>query len=305
MPTPPSLFIGIDAGGTSTRLAYRYGLNEKTLFEEYAGINVERDGISTAITSLTQMIREACLADRKIGELFLCAGMAGAGRLADRKEINKHLSANLSIPETAISIHSDAEIAYRAAHSTSSGILIIVGTGSIVLAKDTKGREIRVGGWGYLLGDEAGGYALGRAGLAAAADSFDHGPQTRITALIEANQGIVDGDGLITYTYNKNTRLQKIAPLVLQAAEEGDSVALQIIETQMAALTARLSWLLTRHTQVNPNVVIFGGISKNDFYTRLLKEQIEAAYKDVTFSSMSQSPLEAALTLAEELAQIG
>src|SRR5207245_1528157 len=42
------------------------------------------------------------------------------------------------------------------------GVVIIAGTGSIVLAQNEAGKLVRVGGWGHLLGDAGSAYWIAR-----------------------------------------------------------------------------------------------------------------------------------------------
>ncbi|MBM3964882.1 MAG: hypothetical protein FJ308_07400 [Planctomycetes bacterium] len=54
-------------------------------------------------------------------------------------------------------------------------VTLIAGTGSIVSACNGVARDLRVGGWGYLLGDEGSGFAMGLAGLKEICRAHDHG----------------------------------------------------------------------------------------------------------------------------------
>ena len=54
-------------------------------------------------------------------------------------------------------------------------VTLIAGTGSIVSASNGVSRDLRVGGWGYLLGDEGSGFAMGLAGLKEVCRAHDHG----------------------------------------------------------------------------------------------------------------------------------
>ena len=67
-----------------------------------------------------------------------------------------------------VSVLSDVEAAYRGAIGAGAGLLVLAGTGSIVLARSTDGRWIRAGGLGPLFGDGGSAFALGRDWLAAA-----------------------------------------------------------------------------------------------------------------------------------------
>lgn len=56
------------------------------------------------------------------------------------------------------------------------GILIISGTGSVVVGRNAAGKSERAGGWGHILGDHGSGYWIGLTGLRAAIREYDrHG----------------------------------------------------------------------------------------------------------------------------------
>ncbi|MGH9673252.1 MAG: BadF/BadG/BcrA/BcrD ATPase family protein, partial [Bryobacteraceae bacterium] len=52
----------------------------------------------------------------------------------------------------------DAMIALAGATSGAAGIITIAGTGSIAFGRNAQGRVARAGGWGYVFGDEGGGF---------------------------------------------------------------------------------------------------------------------------------------------------
>ena len=56
------------------------------------------------------------------------------------------------------------------------GVLLLAGTGSIVLGRDRRGRWARAGGLGPLLGDEGSAFWLGREWLRAARDALRAAP---------------------------------------------------------------------------------------------------------------------------------
>jgi N-acetylglucosamine kinase-like BadF-type ATPase len=59
---------------------------------------------------------------------------------------------------------------------TKAGILILSGTGSVVVGRNAGGQVARAGGWGHLLGDHGSGYWIGLTGLRAAIRDYDrHG----------------------------------------------------------------------------------------------------------------------------------
>ena len=97
------------------------------------------------------------------------------------------------------------------------------------------GESAHSGGWGYLIGDEGGGYWLGLQTLkvaAKAADGFEK--KTELYQQIFEHLNISHPDDLIRWTYNPETTNRKIAQiseLVLEVASQGDPVAKKIVES--------------------------------------------------------------------------
>ena len=296
-----NILIGVDAGGTKTRLLVKGSTQASTRLHQGKGINLKRDGISGAAAQLAALINLATVDHTDSAPLFLCAGIAGAGRQSDRQNLEQELSSLLRPRSLSTTICTDADIAYYAAHEDNPGILIIAGTGSIILAKTVQGDFVRAGGWGYKLGDEAGGYQLGQAGLSAVANHMDGGPPTMLTALIEKSLQISGADELISFTYDPETRIQDVAPLVLTAAQQEDQIAMSIVDRQLDLLATRLRWMVTSNAGVNPNVCIFGGLSGHPYYLERLKARLTKVAPDISFSPMQLSPVEAALRLASKM----
>ena len=67
-----------------------------------------------------------------------------------------------------VTVISDAEAAHLGALAGRPGVLVLAGTGSIVLGRGPGGRWVRAGGLGPLFGDGGSAFALGRDWLAAA-----------------------------------------------------------------------------------------------------------------------------------------
>lgn len=138
----------------------------------------------------------------------------------------------------------DALIALSGAHSGSPGIITIAGTGSISFARNAQGKFARAGGWGYVYGDEGGGFDLTRQALRAALRMEEGwGPTTSLRALLLEAAGATGANDLLHKFYTPDfprPRIASLSKLVEQAAEAGDSVAADILNEaaqQLAGLT--------------------------------------------------------------------
>src|SRR5262249_1938629 len=89
-----------------------------------------------------------------------------------------------------VDVQGDAVSALHGAHLGKPGVIIISGTGSTSLGMDSDGKIARVGGWGWLTGDEGSASVLGRSAVIAAFHSLDGwGPKTVLEALLMQHFG--------------------------------------------------------------------------------------------------------------------
>lgn len=139
----------------------------------------------------------------------------------------------------------DAVTGYLAAIGSALGVVLSVGTGVVGLAAAGIGTVARVSGWGYLVGDEGGGYWIGRAGLQAAMRALDgRGPQTLLSAAAAAKLGPAESIGLTLQRDPDRVRtVAAFAKDVVELASHGDAAAADICfaaaqELALAADTA-------------------------------------------------------------------
>jgi N-acetylglucosamine kinase len=176
-------------------------------------------------------------------------GLAGVGRAADIevvKNLVKDLQNNKYIPivwqlqPSNMVICNDALIALVGGIGHSVGIVAAAGTGSIVLGRNHQGEIKRVGGWGYILGDEGSAYKIAVAGMQAALKFYDGREMS--TSLIDGFQqhlGLASIEDLIEVIYRRGWGVKEIAALaqiVDLAAVSGDEVANQIIDDAVQEL---------------------------------------------------------------------
>jgi N-acetylglucosamine kinase-like BadF-type ATPase len=127
----------------------------------------------------------------------------------------------------------DAEIALTGAHAGEPGIMIIAGTGSMAFGRNAAAATARAGGWGYMFGDEGGAFDLVRRALRAALQYEEGwGPPTVLRDELLRAANAPSTNALLHDFYNRFARdaIASFAPLVTQAADDGDRVALAILE---------------------------------------------------------------------------
>ena len=255
--------VGIDGGGTRTR----YLLADAT-----GGILAHGEGRGSLLgagddrTVADSLVREISALAARAGTGLpvdaLCAGLAGvAGRVDARMRLENRLR-ELGVARR-VSIVPDAEVAFVDAFGEADGILLIAGTGSIALGRAGGGELRRVGGWGALLGDEGSGYRIGLDGLQAAIRGAENRGAT--TALSEALFRTIKLDSVaqVLEWGQSATKagIAALAPPVIEQADRGDSVALEIVDRAVEGLVSHVKALEKQLGSASrPPVAFVGGL---------------------------------------------
>jgi N-acetylglucosamine kinase-like BadF-type ATPase len=194
----------------------------------------------------------------------------------------------------------DAELVVPAADLT-QGIGVICGTGSIVVSSDAKGRSLRVGGWGNLLGDEGSGAGLVRECLKATLRRDDAGEPAGLLAqaLVAMSDVASIRDLAFDLCFQAGpTAWGDFAPAVFTAAESGDPDAQQII-TQAGTDLAHQVVQVVRRGAVGQDVIIAGSVILRQPRLRTaFTATLAAECPDLRVSPLGLPPAHGALNLA-------
>ena len=126
----------------------------------------------------------------------------------------------------------DAVTAHAGALPQTAGVSLVAGTGVACLALRRDGEPRIIGGHGYLLGDEGGGFWIGRNGLRAALRSTDgRGPHTALAARATEQFGALSDLHVRLHDGERPVQaIASFAPAVLEAAAANDAVANAIVD---------------------------------------------------------------------------
>ena len=240
--------LGIDAGGTKTvcQLADQDG----TVIAEArgAGANLKAVG-QFGVERVFRGLVDDVLAHRDVHPDAICVGIAGADR-EDDADVVRDITRRLGHDVPTVVVN-DALVALVAGvGELAAGVVIVAGTGSIAYGRDGAGRAARAGGWGYLLGDEGGGFWIGRAALSAVVRQFDQrGPSTLLTDLVLAQMGLTSPSQVIEAVYDHGLPrhvIAGIADVVQEATASGDAVAGEILARASGELASAAASVVTR-----------------------------------------------------------
>ncbi|GAB5535559.1 MAG: BadF/BadG/BcrA/BcrD ATPase family protein [Rubricoccaceae bacterium] len=232
-----SVHLGIDGGGTHTRAVIVTDRGEVLGIGHGGAANVNAVGAEAAQANIQQAVVAAqSAAGLNASASFASAFLGIAGVVSDRDHaVTRRMARALELaPEDAIGIDHDCRIALAGGLSGRPGIVLIVGTGSSCFGINARGETWRAGGWGRLISDEGSGYWLGIQALRIAVMAYDgRSPESSLTARVMEQMQIRDMNDLMHRLYVpglSKAEIAAVAPLVLDAAREGDAAASALLD---------------------------------------------------------------------------
>ena len=268
------LYLGVDGGQSATKVAVgdetgRVRGRGAAGPCNHVGAEKGREKLEGAIqTSVSEALAEAGLPNDRFAFRSVCCGMSGGP--ADKEAILREL-----LHAEGLEVTTDAHIALWGGTGGMPGVVVIAGTGSIAFGENPRGETARAGGWGYVFGDEGGGFDLVRQALRAALRAEEGwGPETSLRRKLLEACSAPDANTLMHSFYTADwprPRIAALAPLVNEAAEEGDAEASRILSDAgktLAALALAVKLQLFPAPE-EPPVVMAGGL----FHSPGLREE--------------------------------
>ena len=254
------LFIGIDGGGTHSTAIAATADGQVVAIAREGGLNYHNIGVEPVRQRLENMVSTLCREAEAPFEA-VCVGMSALDALADETTLALFTGGFFSPGQ--LDLQSDAYIALMGFTRGEPGMIVICGTGSMLLLADENGRQHVSGGWGYLLGDAGSGYTLAREGLIAAIDAQEGtGIPTPLTGLACAYFDSPTLRDIINKVYAPGftpDRLAGFARHVIAQAENGDAAAEGILRRSMERLARQAAQLLKKSVDARC-VGLYGGI---------------------------------------------
>lgn len=159
------LLLGIDGGGMATT-AWLTDETGTVLGRGLAGPSnnkaVTGDRAREALNqAIEHAFDDADLSPRPVE--VACLGLAGYDRPGDRRQLEEWSAASRWAKRLVLV--NDGDLVLAVGTPDHAGVAVIAGIGSIAVGRSRDGKTARAGGWGHLLGDEGGAYAVALAGL--------------------------------------------------------------------------------------------------------------------------------------------
>jgi N-acetylmuramic acid 6-phosphate etherase len=227
--------------------------------------------------------------------------LAGCGPGEDQQSLSR-LSAEIW-PTARIIVGNDRESGLAAALEHGDGIVVSAGSGSSVTGR--RGDRIEnAGGWGHVLGDTGGGYFLSIRALRLILREYDlHRAEMQFTAKILHALSLNNLDELVRWAQTADKmEIAVLAPVVFEAAADGDARVMEIIESGAQVLGEYTEAVAARLHLLAPKVMLLGGLFHRDsIYTHAFRRRLKKNLPDARVATAERPPEFGAAWLAAEL----
>jgi N-acetylmuramic acid 6-phosphate etherase len=292
---PGEKILGVEGGGTKTAwvLAEREG--EQLRIVDQGKLPAANFRLATPERLRTMFLELPREIDR--AGIFL----AGCGTAADRQSLAR-LCAGIW-PAAKIITGGDRDSGLAAALGHADGIAVNAGSGSSVTGR--RGDKIEnAGGWGHILGDAGGGYFLSIQALRLILREYDlHRGEVQFTAKLLHALSLNTLDELVRWAQIADKmEVATLAPVVCEAAANGDARVMEIIEEGARVLTEYTEAVATRLHLLAPKVILLGGLFHRDsIYTHAFRRRLKKNLPDARVATAERAPELGAAWLAAEI----
>jgi N-acetylglucosamine kinase-like BadF-type ATPase len=202
-----------------------------------------------------------------------------------------------------LKVYNDVFAILRAGSPRGWGVAVVSGAGVNAVGVHPSGKVARFLSLGDITGDWGGGYAVGVAGLGAAVRAEDgRGPATTLSRRVAEHFSVADAEAVALGVHRgtiTHASLHGLAPLVFEAASEGDQVAREIVE-RLADETANMAVTLLRRLHLlrsDADIVLGGGTlqSGNGILIGRIAERLSTAAPNVRLRVLDVAPVTGAL----------
>ena len=303
--------LGVDGGGTRT-IVQVADLSGEVVAESESGssnyksvgIKIAKENINKAVFKVIDLLNNS----KEFTFKNACFGLSGNDSCEDRDIYHKIIFdskiKDYLNPASTI-ICNDTRIGLAAGSNSKNGIMIICGTGSNCYGINEEGKEAKVNGWDYILGDEGSGYAVGIKALRALMKAYDgRGESTLLFKTILEDLNIKNVSELIRWAYIDSFSKDKIAAIaktVCRTAEMGDRISIKILEEEATEAVNSVTVVANKLNMADKkfDLVFVGNLFKCEKYFKsVLMKKLKSKFTQINFMPLTEKPVEGAIKLA-------
>ena len=306
--------LGVDGGGTRTT-ANIADLEGKILSEcitgssNYKGVGREtaKENINGAILgAMSKLGEKGCE-----GIKSSCFGIAGNDTNHDLETYKKIIfndKLKVFLDPSMTMICNDTRIGLEAGSIRENRIMVICGTGSNCFGLNQQGKEARVGGWDYILGDEGSGYSIAVKALKAVMKTYDgRENNTILSNEILKYLDFKSETEIVEWAYKEGMTKEKISEIanaVCRAAELGDCTSRNIFIEEADEVEDAISTVADKLdiSSKGFDLVIVGSVFKCEkYFKQVLFDNLKKRFNGINFKKLTKKPVFGAIRLARSL----
>ena len=312
-----SLIIGVDGGGTKTRISAVEANGRIVASAEGSSINYNNIGVEKAFSNFKHIIdgldinrgfiRAISIGDPSQDDICVNPNTANFVR-----HIRNGLSLNSN---TEIFIKSDVFMTLYGLTMGAPGVIVVSGTGSMGAAIDSKGNYYVSGGWGFPVSDTGSGYDIAVEALKYIFSSYDrYGYEN-----IQITGGILGASALEYYgvehprelincfhgEHSDRARVAEFSKVVYYCAKHGCKEAVHILEdagTKLALCGKNLIERVKCNSDREPLVGMYGSVLTNNCFVRSsFINKLTELYPGINIVNVKMAPEYAAAVYARHI----
>jgi N-acetylmuramic acid 6-phosphate etherase len=247
--------LALEAGGTKTTALLADHNGRLLDRRQFGPLNLKLTTDTQLLAAFRRCNSEISNLQSPIATVVLC--LAGCRTHADRARL-RALAARIW-PRAAIIAGNDLDSGLAAAFGANgAGILVLSGTGSVVVGRNARGQLARAGGWGHLLGDHGSGYDLALANLKSEIARFDHtGKITTSLRAVLRRLCLNSPEQLLDWIHRANKNdIAALLPDLINANRRHLDRAAALLAADCAAVAKKLRLAA-------PDIALAGGVLRN------------------------------------------
>lgn len=276
-------FLGIDAGASATQWVLHDG-NEIARRGTAGPIDghISRPESRTRMHTTLMQIATDC----KSEVAAIAIGLTGIAETNNERAETLQIIAGV-FPKATIELLGDIHLAYRVHFGANTGVLLYAGTGAVACTK-INNELVRVGGWGYLLGDEGAGYWIGREAIRGLMLYIDRAEKPAQGSLEDNIAKVIKASTwaeVKQFVYGNNrSEIAALAQIVFRHQDEES--AERILESAAKHLMALVSRVDEITGDPTVPVIFTGGTSRgegplNNYLMQQLAGRITISHRDI------------------------
>jgi N-acetylglucosamine kinase-like BadF-type ATPase len=302
-------YVGVDGGGTKTECVVADDSGRLLGMSVSGPSGYHNIGVSVALSNLKAGV-DAALAEARLKSTRVSTAFLGLSCIDSRRDAER-LYGRVGWIARKVLLEDDSSAALAGAFSGGPGIVALSGTGSVVRGMSERGQKVRVGGWGYLIGDDGSAFDIGRQALARTAAATDAARKGKpLCRAVLKDFGVNEPDeliGAVNTQHDPVSRIASLATLVSRVASNGDPVSLEILEDAGTKL-AHLVLIAAKRLDVlgKPcRVSRIGSVFESKFVSSSFERELRAKWSSLEITLPDLRPSVGAVLLAMQADALG